>query len=66
MFVVRNFAKRYASTTVMEILSRQSSTETRAYKEVKIEMPWGYLCGKWWEPYDVKPVLSLHGYQVGR
>lgn len=30
---------------------------------MKIKVPWGHLSGKWWGPKDVRPILSLHGWQ---
>ncbi|KAJ8920321.1 hypothetical protein NQ315_011983 [Exocentrus adspersus] len=33
------------------------------FKEVTIKVPWGHVAGKWWGPTDVRPVLSLHGWQ---
>jgi len=32
-------------------------------EEVQIAMPWGYVAGKWWGPKDVRPIVSLHGWQ---
>lgn len=26
-------------------------------------MPWGYVAGKWWGPKNVRPILTLHGWQ---
>lgn len=34
------------------------------FKEVTIKVPWGHIAGKWWGPTDVRPVLSMHGWQV--
>lgn len=31
--------------------------------EVKIDVPWGILAGKWWGPKNVRPILTLHGWQ---
>lgn len=49
----RNFYKRYLST------------QKRQFKEVSLKVPWGQVSGKWWEPYDSRPILTLHGWQVG-
>lgn len=43
---------------------RLLSTRNREFKEVSVKVPWGQVSGKWWEPYDARPVLSLHGWMV--
>jgi pimeloyl-ACP methyl ester carboxylesterase len=30
---------------------------------VKIRFPWGFICGKWWGPKDIRPIVALHGWQ---
>ncbi|XP_023029672.2 probable serine hydrolase [Leptinotarsa decemlineata] len=35
----------------------------REFKEVSIKVPWGELAGKWWEPYEERPILAVHGWQ---
>lgn len=40
------------------------SSHKREFKEVSIKVPWGQVSGKWWEPYDSRPILTLHGWQV--
>ncbi|CAH1156116.1 unnamed protein product [Phaedon cochleariae] len=35
----------------------------RQFKEVSVEVPWGQISGKWWEPFDTRPILSIHGWQ---
>lgn len=42
---------------------RNASSVKRQFKEVEIKVPWGYVAGKWWEPYDVRPILAIHGWQ---
>ncbi|XP_057662990.1 probable serine hydrolase [Diorhabda carinulata] len=42
---------------------RKVSSVKRQFKEVEIRVPWGFVAGKWWEPYDVRPILALHGWQ---
>lgn len=32
-------------------------------EEIRIDVPWGFLAGKWWGPKDSRPILSLHGWQ---
>ncbi|XP_066996708.1 probable serine hydrolase [Anabrus simplex] len=32
-------------------------------EEIKIPVPWGYICGKWWGPRVKQPLLALHGWQ---
>lgn len=31
--------------------------------EIKIPVPWGQVCGKWWGPREKQPILALHGWQ---
>lgn len=40
------------------------NSQSRKFKEVSINVPWGQISGKWWEPFDTRPILSLHGWQV--
>ncbi|XP_058815497.1 probable serine hydrolase [Topomyia yanbarensis] len=35
----------------------------REVEEVKIPVPYGEIAGKWWGPKDVRPIISLHGWQ---
>ncbi|XP_072385132.1 probable serine hydrolase [Diabrotica undecimpunctata] len=44
-------------------IHRYSSSTKREFKEIKIKVPWGYIAGKWWEPYDLRPVVTIHGWQ---
>lgn len=30
---------------------------------MRIEFPWGHVAGKWWGPHNVRPIVSLHGWQ---
>ncbi|XP_055549500.1 probable serine hydrolase [Wyeomyia smithii] len=32
-------------------------------REVRIELPFGVIAGKWWGPDNVRPILCLHGWQ---
>lgn len=45
-------------------VTKYFSSRVRNFKEVSIEVPWGKVSGKWWEPYDIRPILTLHGWQV--
>lgn len=29
---------------------------------MKLQIPGGYICGKWWGPKDVQPILGVHGW----
>lgn len=29
---------------------------------VKLQIPGGYICGKWWGPKNVRPILGIHGW----
>lgn len=42
---------------------RSFSTKARAFREVKIPVPWGHIAGKWWDPSDKRPILAVHGWQ---
>lgn len=36
---------------------------SRSFREVKIPVPWGIISGKWWAPFENRPILALHGWQ---
>lgn len=50
--------------SVGNIGKRYVSSKKRDFKEVTIKVPWGQVSGKWWEPYDIRPILTFHGWQV--
>lgn len=31
--------------------------------EVRIDVPWGHVAGKWFGPKNIRPILMLHGWQ---
>ncbi|XP_057651450.1 probable serine hydrolase [Diorhabda carinulata] len=33
------------------------------FKEIKVPVPWGYICGKWWGSTNVQPIIGIHGWQ---
>jgi len=41
---------------------RNFSSE-KPWQEVSIPVPWGHIRGKWWGPTDIRPILTLHGWQ---
>ncbi|KAF5283165.1 hypothetical protein FQR65_LT02677 [Abscondita terminalis] len=47
-----------AKNVIFRFLSSQ-----RSFEEIKLPLPWGHLAGKWWSPYDRKPILATHGWQ---
>ncbi|XP_055639574.1 probable serine hydrolase [Toxorhynchites rutilus septentrionalis] len=32
-------------------------------QEVRIQLPFGEIAGKWWGPQNIRPILCLHGWQ---
>lgn len=32
-------------------------------EEVRINVPWGHIAGKWWGSKSIRPILCLHGWQ---
>lgn len=62
MFVLRSI--RINSQKIQTHSLRFMATNKRDYKEVSIKVPWGFIRGKWWEPYDIRPILTHHGWQV--
>lgn len=47
-------------------LNRMYSTaSSRVCTEIKIPVEWGFISGKWWGPQKNRPVIVLHGWQVG-
>lgn len=61
MFLPKNLTR---FRTFENLGKRCLSTQERNFKEVSIKVPWGQISGKWWEPYDSRPILTLHGWQV--
>lgn len=31
--------------------------------EIRIQMPYGFVAGKWWGPKNIQPILAIHGHQ---
>lgn len=59
-----NHIKNILCITKFTYIIRSYSFTKREFKEVSVKVPWGQIAGKWWQPYDVRPVLALHGWQV--
>lgn len=34
----------------------------RQWEEMKIDVPWGHVSGKWYGNQDDQPILALHGW----
>lgn len=49
---------RYSTTTLKE-----SPSVLKNFEEIKIEVPWGHIAGKWYGPKHVRPLVGLHGWQ---
>ncbi|XP_011646015.1 probable serine hydrolase isoform X1 [Pogonomyrmex barbatus] len=48
--------------------TKSTETATNGYKkedvkDIQIQVPWGYIRGKWWGPSELQPILALHGRQ---
>ncbi|XP_017781464.1 PREDICTED: probable serine hydrolase isoform X3 [Nicrophorus vespilloides] len=41
-------------------LFANNDPEPKACVDVKIKVPWGNVCGKWWGPQDRRPILVIH------
>jgi len=52
MIFLKHFARKYSTPA-----------SSRTFQEVKIPVPWGHVAGKWWNPSDKRPILTLHGWQ---
>ncbi|XP_056648945.1 probable serine hydrolase [Diorhabda carinulata] len=39
------------------------SPDTNDFQEVEVPVPWGKICGKWYGPRNVQPILAIHGWQ---
>lgn len=35
----------------------------REWEEIKIDVPWGFVAGKWYGDRNQTPVIALHGWQ---
>lgn len=55
--------KSYKKCSKVNICRVRHITTQVDFKEVIIKVPWGHVSGKWWGPTDVRPVLSIHGWQ---
>ncbi|XP_056648944.1 probable serine hydrolase [Diorhabda sublineata] len=44
-------------------VSSQSHENPTDYREIKLPVPWGHICGKWWGPTNVQPIVGIHGWQ---
>jgi hypothetical protein len=42
---------------------RFSNKISTKVEEVRIQVPWGHIAGKFWGPKDVQPILALHGWR---
>ncbi|XP_030373080.1 uncharacterized protein LOC115623044 [Scaptodrosophila lebanonensis] len=36
------------------------------YNDVRIDMPWGHISGRWYGNGNVRPILAIHGWQHNR
>ncbi|XP_037035038.1 probable serine hydrolase isoform X1 [Bradysia coprophila] len=59
----RQFPKPNFRFEQFQIKRFQSTTVQPEVKEVQIKFPWGHVAGKWWGPDNVRPIVSLHGWQ---
>ncbi|KAL6264982.1 hypothetical protein P5V15_005074 [Pogonomyrmex californicus] len=47
---------------------KSTETATNGYKkedvkDIQIQVPWGYIRGKWWGSADKQPIVAIHGWQ---
>ncbi|CAG9763924.1 unnamed protein product [Ceutorhynchus assimilis] len=49
-------------SNTLKLTLRKYSTG-KLWQEVSIPVPWGEVRGKWWGPTNLRPVLTLHGWQ---
>ncbi|KAJ6624111.1 Serine hydrolase-like protein [Pseudolycoriella hygida] len=43
--------------------STATKLELPEVEEIQIKFSWGHVAGKWWGPRNVRPIVSLHGWQ---
>ncbi|XP_011646021.1 probable serine hydrolase isoform X2 [Pogonomyrmex barbatus] len=48
--------------------TKSTETATNGYKkedvkDIQIQVPWGYIRGKWWGSADKQPIVAIHGWQ---
>lgn len=46
----------------MELKIDHLSPSLFQFSLVKLQIPGGYICGKWWGPKNVRPILGIHGW----
>lgn len=44
-------------------ISDTKSNVKREWEEIKIDVPWGFVAGKWYGDRNQTPVIALHGWQ---
>ncbi|VEN38548.1 unnamed protein product, partial [Callosobruchus maculatus] len=62
---MRNRSLIRAYSTILQKAKAPNTSRPvgREFKEISIPVPWGHLAGRWWEPYDMRPILAVHGWQ---
>ncbi|XP_017769189.1 PREDICTED: probable serine hydrolase [Nicrophorus vespilloides] len=61
--MLRNLTRQFQHVSKLSYSVEAKQQELRLYDEIKIPVPWGEIAGKWWGPKDVRPILTLHGWQ---
>ncbi|XP_055910117.1 probable serine hydrolase [Eupeodes corollae] len=68
----RESRKSYSTTNIIpkdisrEPTSSSSSASnflTKDFEEIKFNVPWGHVSGKWYGPKNVRPIVGFHGWQ---
>ncbi|XP_055915044.1 serine hydrolase-like protein [Eupeodes corollae] len=36
---------------------------TKEFEEIKFNVPWGHIAGKWYGPKNTRPIVGFHGWQ---
>ncbi|XP_034952045.1 probable serine hydrolase [Chelonus insularis] len=58
-YTVQKLSKLKTISSVRNVGSE--ATNNGKFEEVEIKVPWGKICGKYWGPQDVQPIIAIHG-----
>lgn len=60
-FIRRSFHKIMAESSQSQNYTRNFAT--KEFEEVKFDVPWGHIAGKWYGPKNTRPIVGFHGWQ---